>query len=161
MAHPTTLHTENLIGNPMRTVIFKTENAVFQFDRKDVETRVEKLANEYGINEARTILKPISVPGDEPKTIQVKNNYFAYIVLDLIAAGKSSVTCEICGKMYEATQLRPISVGHGKSPFDVNPGTKGGIKSLFYKKKQTAMFGGKGYKCPAGHKLISMITWRT
>ncbi len=64
--------------------------------------------------------------------------------------------------MYKAGQLKPITVGHGKSPFEVNMGKKGGVKNIFRtKQKQPAMLGGKGYKCPEDHELISMITWRT
>jgi len=145
----------------MNTVIFKTENAVFQFDQKDTEACLENLATKYAVDEAETILKHISIPNDESKQIQVKHNYFGYIVLELIGAGKGSVTCEICGKMYEAQKLKPIKIGAGESPFSINTSKKRGIKNLFGKRKNPSMFGGKGYKCPAGHTLISMETWRT
>ena len=162
MAHPITLYAENLIGDPMRTVIFKTENAVFQFDRKDVEVHLGILATEYGVDEADAILKRIAIPSVDPLTIHAEPVYFGYIVLDLIGAGKGSVTCEVCGRSYKPNQLKPITIGHGKSPFKVNMQKKGRIKSLFSKKqKLPRMFGGKGYECPAGHELISLITWRT
>ena len=142
-------------------VIFKTENAVFHFDLKKVKECLEILATEYGVDEAETILRHISIPSDESKLIQVKHDYFGYVVLELIGAGKGSVICEICGKMYEAQNLKPIKIGAGESPFCIKTRKKGGIKSLFEKKKMPSLFGGKGYKCPAGHTLISMETWRT
>ena len=146
----------------MRTVIFETENALFQFDRKDVEVHLGILATEYGVDEADTILKRIAIPSDKPILIEAEHEYFGHIVLDLIGAGKGSVTCEVCGRSYKPNLLKPITIGHGKSPFKINIQKKEGIKNLFIKKrKQPAMFGGKGYECPVGHELISMITWRT
>jgi len=50
----------------------------------------------------------------------------------------------------------------GKSPLSINSIEKGGIKKVFGKKqKLPGMLGGRGYECPKGHNLISMITWRT
>jgi hypothetical protein len=134
---------------------------VFQFDLKKVKECLEILATEYCVDEANTILKRISIPCDESKLIQVKQDYFGYVVLELIGSGKGSVTCEICGKMYEAENLKPIKIGARESPFSINTGKERGIKSLFEKRKNPSMFGGKGYTCPEGHTLISIETWRT
>jgi hypothetical protein len=161
MVHSITVHAESLKGDPMNTVNFKTENAVFQFDLKKVKKCLETLATECGVEEANTILKRIAIPRDEPKLIQVKHNYFGHIALELIGAGKGSVTCEICGKMYEAENLKPIKIGARESLFSINTGKERGIKSLFEKRKNPSMFGGQGYKCPAGDTLISMETWKT
>jgi hypothetical protein len=145
----------------MRTVIFKTENAIFEFDQKDVKQRFNNLANEH-VDEATKLLELISTPGEKTILTAEEHDYFGYVALDLIGAGKGFITCKVCSKIYRANQLKPITVGHGKSPFSVNTQTKGGIKSLFRKKhKQPSMFGGKGYECPGGHELISMITWKT
>jgi len=145
----------------MNTVILKTENAVFQFDGDDVKEHLYVLATEYEFDEALSLLNRIKIPSADPFTIHEEDVYFEYIVVDLITAGKGSVICIVCDKTYKANQLKPIKVGHGKSPFDVNPGMKGGEKSLFIQKKRVPMFGGGGYQCPEGHELISMITWRT
>ena len=145
----------------MNTVSFKTENAVFQFDLKKVKERLEILATEYAVDEAETILRRISIPSDESKLIQVKQDYFGYVVLELIGAGKGSVICEICGKMYEAQNLKPIKIGAGDSPIDVKTRISGSVKCLFAKKRRMSMFGGHGYECPEGHNLVSMETWRT
>jgi hypothetical protein len=115
----------------MNTVFFSTETAVFEFDRADLKEQ------------------------------QFKEDNRVHIVLELIAAGRGSVTCKTCNKLYKPNQLHPIIIGAGKSPFDINTWKKRGIKSLFRKKKQPALFGGRGYKCPEGHVLISVITWRT
>ena len=124
----------------MSTVFYQTENAVFEFCQKDIEDHIKLLTKEHDI--------------EEPSKLSV--------LLDLIAAGKGSVTCKVCGKKYPATELKPVTVGHGKTPFDVNLKQKGGARSLFKRKqKLPALFGGKGYQCPEGHELVALITWRT
>jgi hypothetical protein len=124
----------------MNTVFYQTENAVFEFCQKDIEDHIKLLTKEHDIKELSKLV----------------------VVLDLMAAGKGSVTCKVCGKAYLATELKPFTVGHGRSPFDVNIKQKGGVRSLFKRKqKLPAMFGGKGYQCPEGHELVTLITWRT
>jgi hypothetical protein len=80
--------------------------------------------------------------------------------LELINNGKGSILCKFCGKVYDAGQLKEITVGHGKSPFDINQEQKGGF-SLFSRRKNPSMFGGKGFTLPESNNLISMETWRT
>ena len=145
----------------MNTVIFKTENAVFQFDREDVKEHFYIMTTEYDLDEALTLLNRIKIPIADPLTINEEHYYFGYIVLDLIDAAKGSVKCNACDKMFNANQLRSIAIGAGENLFNINIGKKGGIKNIRCRNKQPSMFGGKGYECPEGHELISMITWRT
>lgn len=88
-----------------------------------------------------------------------------FIVLILLDHGKGSVMCKTCNESYRPEQLIPVTIGHGRSPFETIDQPKGGIiKNLFSKKKQfktRGMFGGRGYECPRGHELISMVTWQT
>jgi hypothetical protein len=146
----------------MRIIVFKTENAVLEFYRKDVLEHLNLLSTKHDGDETFRLLKFISNASGETILIQTEHDHFGYIALELIAAEKGSVTCTACGKTYKAGQIKPITVGHGRSPFDVTLIKKGGINSLFRKKpKMPAMFGGKGYRCPEGHELISLITWQT
>lgn len=115
----------------MNNVFFRTETALFEFGQTDLKDHLFEEDNQFNI------------------------------VLDLIAAGRGSVTCKLCNKQYRSDQLQPITIGTGKSPFDINTGKKRKIKSLLRKKKQPALFGGQGYKCPEGHELIAAITWKT
>ncbi len=101
----------------METVIFKTENAVFEFERKDVKERLNSLATEHDVEEVIKLLELISIPGEKIILNAEEHDYFGYVSLDLIGAGKGSITCKVCGKMYKAGQLKPITIGHGKSPF--------------------------------------------
>lgn len=87
-----------------------------------------------------------------------------FIVLILLDNGKGTVICKTCIETYRPDQLKPITVGHGRSPVDFIEHQKGGIlKNLFKRKriKQIGIFGGRGYECPKGHELISVVTWIT
>ncbi len=144
----------------MNPVIFQTENAVFKFALKEVKERLIRKKTEYVPEEIIRLLNLISTDASETILNPDDHHYFGYVALDLISAGKGKVTCNICGETYEAGQLKQFAIGHGKSPFDINPEQKGGFR-LFGKRKNPSMFGGKGYKCPAGHTLIAMETWKT
>jgi hypothetical protein len=81
--------------------------------------------------------------------IKVKSDYFGYIVLDLIKAGKGHAYCKVCKQMYAPSQLTSRPLGFGKSPFSINLREKGGIiKRLFSKKKHISGMGGEAYDCP-------------
>ena len=144
----------------MSTVIFQTENAVFKFALKELKERLVGPESEYNSDETLKLLDFISADSDETILNPDDHDYFGYVALDLISDGMGEVTCKICDKVYEAGQLKEFAVGHGKSPFDINQEQKGGIW-LFEKRKNPSMFWGKGYRCPAGHALISMETWKT
>ena len=144
----------------MNTVIFQTENAVFKFTQKEVKECLICKHSEYDPNEVAKLLELISTDCDETILSSNDHHYFGYVALDLFSEGMGSVTCKICEKIYSAGQLKEFAIGHGKSPFDINQEQKGGF-SLLGKRRSRSMFGGTGYKCPEGHTLISMETWRT
>ena len=146
----------------MSTVILKTENAVFEFSRKDVMEHLSLLITEHNDERFTKLLELIKTSGEETILIPKEHDYFGYVALDLIDAGEGSISCKICDKIYKAYQLESLVVGHGRNPFDLSTKTRGGIKNLFKgKMKMPAMFGGKGYRCPEGHDLISLVTWQT
>ena len=144
----------------MNTVIFNTENAVFKFTKKAVKERLIRNQSEYDPNEDTQLLKLISTDSDETILNSDAHSYFGFVALDFIGSCIGKVTCKLCDKTYNSGQLKQFAIGHGKSPFDNNQEQKGGIR-LFEKRKNPSMFGGKGYKCPGGHTLIAMETWRT
>lgn len=87
-----------------------------------------------------------------------------FIVLILLDNGKGTVTCKTCNETYRPDQLKPIKIGRGKSPFEITDQSKGGIlNNLFERKriKRIGTVGGRGYECPRGHELISVVIWRT
>ena len=143
----------------MHTVIFETQNAIFYFDTPDAISSLQYYAIEHKVSEAAKLL--LSIESSSSESITLSNEYFGFIVLDLLGKGKGSVFCKPCQKTYLPSQLRSLPVGFGKSPFKVNLKEKGGIiKRLFSKKKRMmCMRGGEGYLCPQGHELIEMITW--
>ena len=145
----------------MRTVTFKTENAIFEFDLTDVQERLNHYTSKHKVDEATKLLEFLSTQSGRSIDIPKDSKYFWHIALDLINAGKGSVTCKLCNKTYQPGGLKPITIGHGETPFSVNLKMKGVMRRLFGKKQNPPMFGGKGYECPVGHGLISIITWRT
>ena len=147
----------------MTTLIYETENGIFEFDLTDAIERLSVYVRQHRINDAVELSNFLaSSSGDPVRIPEGRSQFFCYITLDLISQSKGSAYCKICQKTYQANQLNPINIGHGKTPFSVKLKEKGGIKNLFTRKrKMPGMFGGKGYACPEGHELISMITWRT
>jgi hypothetical protein len=142
----------------MHTVIFETKNAIFYFDVPDAISSLKYYAIEHKVSEAAKLL--LSIESSSSESIKISNEYFGYIVLDLLGKGKGLAFCKACQKTYRASQLRSLPVGFGKSPFSVNLKREGGIiKKLFGKKKRICGSGGQGYLCPHGHELIGMITW--
>jgi len=144
----------------MKTVIFQTENAAFKFDQKEVKERLICKHSEYAPGEVTQLLALISTDTSETLLIPDDHNYFGYVALDLIGSGIGNVSCKICEKIYDTDQLKEFAVGPGQSPFDISQQQKGGIRQ-FEKRKNPSLFGGQGFKCPEGHELISIITWRT
>jgi hypothetical protein len=141
----------------MKTVMYKNDNAIFDFVLPDVIDRLKYYADQ-NVREAAEILDTIA--SCSSKVIKIDSNYFGYIVLDLIRAGKGHAYCNACKQMYDSNQLTSRPLGFGKSPFEVNFKEKGGIiKKLFGKKKHISGMGGEAYDCPKGHELIAMITW--
>lgn len=87
-----------------------------------------------------------------------------FIVLILLDHNKGTVFCKTCNESYLPDQLKSITIGHGRSPFEINDQRKGGIfRNIFNRRKIKRMgtFGGRGYECPKGHEVISVVTWRT
>jgi hypothetical protein len=146
----------------MSTVIFKTEEAKFQFDRSAVIKQLERLISDPNFTENKGQLELLLNSAEDLIQINSDISSFEYTALDLIEHGSGQVTCKKCNRTYNGSELKPITIGFGKSPIDLNINMKGGIRNIFrHKKRNPSMFGGKGYLCPEGHQLLSMITWRT
>jgi hypothetical protein len=149
----------------MNTVIFKTEEAIFQFDRKTVMECLEHRKTLYEIKELDLLLDVISSQPDQTILSSAEHQYFGFIVLDLISAGKGSVVCENCencGKRYSAQELEAFIAGPDDASVKAAKAKNRRFKKLFRKKlKLPGFYWGKGYKCPRNHILIYMQTWRT
>jgi len=145
----------------MNTVIFITEEAIFQFDRKTVMECLEHRKTLYEIKELDTLIQVLSRQSEKTILESTKHQYLGLIVLDLISAGKGSVVCKNCSKKYLPNQIKAFAVRPDETTFKVNTGKKGGFKSLFRKKSKPfkfAMYSGRGLTCPEGHTLIFMVT---
>jgi hypothetical protein len=63
---------------------------------------------------------------------------------------------------YQVSGLVPFDVGGGENPLKVQVGyRKGLLKRILGQEKRVPLFGGKGCRCPGGHELIGLVTWRT
>ena len=141
----------------MKIVIFENRNAIFDFPLPDV---IERLGHyvEQNVREASEVLEAVS--SSPLSTIKVTSDYFGYMVLDLIKAGKGHAYCKTCKEKYDPGQLTSIPLGFGRTPFAINLKPKGGIiKRLFGRKQLICENGGEEYLCPHRHELIGMITW--
>ena len=110
----------------MNTVIFPTENAVFKFALKEVKERLISKKTEYVPDKIARLLELISTDTGDTLFNPGDHHYFGFVTLDLISGGMGKVTCKICGKTYEAGQLKKFTLGHGKSPFNFKQKQKGG-----------------------------------
>ena len=146
----------------MNTVIFKTEDAKFQFNRKSVLKCLGLRKSSYD-NQELDLLMDVIRSQPETATLSIEEHqYFGHVAIDLIDANEGSVVCKNCGKKYRSNQLEAFTVEPDEATFKAATAKKGGFKSLFRKKlKPIGLSGGKGVKCPEGHMLIFMITWRT
>ncbi len=109
----------------MRTVMYKNDNAIFDFVLSDVIDRL-KYYSDQKVHEATEILDAIASSPSE--TVKVESDYFGYIVLDLIKADKGHAYCKVCKETYDPSQLTSRPLGFGKSPFSINL-EEGGVKT--------------------------------
>lgn len=142
----------------MKTVIFKTKNAVFEFSRNYVIEHLNALFKENSSDEINNLSELIKHSNEE--TILIPQEHI-YIVLDLIAAAKGTVTCKICDKPYDISELESFALGAGKNPLSPNIKISRRHNLFHHEKRNPSLLGGEGYRCPASHELIMLITWRT
>ena len=146
----------------MSTVIFTSEEAIFQFNRKTVMECLKNRKTSYQINELDTLIDVLRNQPEQTILSLAEHQYFGHVAIDMIGASEGSAFCKNCGKHYRFNQLEAFTVGPDKHTFEVNTAKRGGFKSLFRKKpKLPGMYGGKGNRCPEGHELIFLISWRT
>jgi hypothetical protein len=143
------------------TVVYETDKAVFRFTAKDVRDHLNRTETEYDAKEATALKDLVSSATADSITIPKELRLFPYIALDLIRDSRGTVCCRACGKSYESAELKPVIVGHGETPLSVNVKGKGWLRKLFGKRERLPLFGGRGYACPGGHELSSVVTWRT
>jgi hypothetical protein len=143
----------------MKTVGFETAEAVFSFSLEDVTAVLKGIVTGDEATEVMDFLA--DQPGD---VIQIppENRSFLYLALDFLASNKGSVFCKICGREYKASELTSFPVGAGDNPLKVKVGYRESLlKRMFGRQKRMPLFGGKGYRCPEGHEVIGLVTWRT
>jgi hypothetical protein len=143
----------------MRTVRFETPEAVFQFTFEDVVT---VLHNRASGDEATELMDFLAVqPGDVIEIAQEKKS-FLYAALALLSSNKGHVYCKTCAREYQTSELKSFQVGAGENPLKVKVGYRESLlKRILVRQKRMPLLGGKGYRCPKGHELVGLVTWRT
>jgi hypothetical protein len=143
----------------IRFVVYETSDAIFTFEIADAISHLKPYA-EQGVRDAIELMETIPATASSTPIVKVTADYFGFIVLDLIKAGKGEAFCKTCNEIYYPGRLRSIPLGFGKTPFSINIKPEGGIiKRLFGRKSLICGEGGTAYECPKGHELISAITW--
>ena len=130
---PIITHKRPSIGKDksMAKVSYETDDAIFGFDLLEAIETLNYYATEHNVDEAAQILDFIAESPDESIKIPEKYDYFGYIALDLLSQEKGSIKCKLCSKTYHPDELKPTTMGHGKSPLSINPKEKRGIKKLY------------------------------
>ena len=146
----------------METVTYRTDYALFSFEIQDVIGPLTELCRDYQNQDAQNLLENLAAaPGDNLQ-VPPDNPVFRHVAIQLLDSGKGQATCRLCHKTYPADQLTKFPIGAGDSPFNVRLKPEGVLKRLFQRKRRMpGMFGGKGFRCPAGHELIAVTTWIT
>lgn len=143
----------------MKIVRHETTGAVFQFTLEDVVAGLKSHASE---DEANELMYFLTVQLGDVIQIPQEKKSFPFAVLHLLASNKGSVFCKACGREYQASELTSFPVGAGEDPLTTKIGYSGSLlKRLFGRQKRMPLFGGKGYRCPDGHEVIGLVTWRT
>ena len=138
----------------MKTITYETEEAIFCFPREFLINHLRVETYRYDPEECEDILNLVHSSREKSMSVPSCNDYFGLIVLDLIDKGEGAVICKSCKRKYAAKDLRPTTLGWGKSPLKLETKWKGG-------RRQPGKLGGRGYQCPQGHEVISRITWIT
>jgi hypothetical protein len=145
----------------MSKIIFETDDAIFDFDRKLTIDCLKQRQTSLEIEELDNLIDVLSSQPDQSILTSVEHQYFGFVAIQLIKFGEGSAICKICGKRYHSNQLEAFTVEPGRTTFTAPSAKKGGLKRLFRKNpKPIGCSGGDGIKCPEGHMLIFMITWR-
>jgi hypothetical protein len=143
----------------MRTLKFETTDAVFQFALEDF---VMGLKSRVAWHESNELIEFQIAHSQDVVEISQEKKSLLFVALDLLASDEGSLFCKICGKEHQASERVSFPVGAGENPLKTKVGHPGGmLRRLLRRQRRLPLFGGKGYQCPDGHELISVITWRT
>lgn len=145
----------------MPQIVFYTDLAEFRFVTQAVIQHLRLLNEEHDRPDLQCLIDGLGTNKAEEIKVQDIPDWFGFVIIALFEKCEGQVFCKRCGRAYEPASLSQFPLGAGKSPFDVARAPRiSFIDSLFrHKRRMHSMLGGKGFRCPAGHKLISAVTW--
>ena len=155
----------------MSNIRYENEDVVMQFEYADVITQLKLKVAEYNVDDDSKLLNWIKKQSNKGKeVIEIGDNQeitsrFCYLICNLIDSKKGSIYCKVCKEMYMPGKI----IKESTSPFDRRISSKTIRKLRKFHKKEFGSkgpinipgSGGKIYKCPKEHILISVITWIT
>ena len=142
----------------MAQIIFETDHAIFRFDTQLVIDHLQHLSRDHNRPDLQRCIDELSSDKAPEIKFQTTPSWFGSVAIELLEQGKGQIFCKPCGRAYQSGSLSLFPIGFGKSPFDVTGISHVSFfKRLFQcKRRMPSMFGGKGFKCPAGHYLIGI-----
>ncbi len=145
----------------MAQIVFETDQAEFRFEAQAVIQHLRLLSRDHNRTDLQFSIDEFLTHEGEEIKLQTIPDRFGFVIIALFEKCEGQVFCKCCGRAYEPASLSQFPLGAGKSPFDVARAPRiRFIDSLFRRKRRMhSMLGGKGFRCPAGHKLICTITW--
>jgi hypothetical protein len=143
----------------MKTVRSETTDAIFQFALEDI---VEVLKSHASEDEAKQLMDFLTAQSQDVIEIPQEKKSFLFSTLDLLDSNKGSVFCKPCGREYQASEFVSFPVGAGENPLKVKVAYRESLlKRIIGRQTRMPLLGGKGYRCPDGHEVIELVTWRT
>jgi hypothetical protein len=145
----------------MAQIVFETEQAEFRFEAQAVIQHLRHLQEEHDRPDLQRRIDGLGTNKAEEIKLQAIPDWFGIIAIELLEQGRGQVFCKHCRQSYEAGNLSLFPLGAGTSPFEVASGSRVSLIDRLFQspRRMPGMFGGKGFRCPAGHRLISQITW--
>jgi hypothetical protein len=143
----------------MKTVRLETAEGIFSFSLQDVAAALKGIMTQ---DEATELLDLLVIQQGDVIQVPQEKKAFPFAVLHLLASNKGRVFCKSCRREYQDSELVSFPVGAGENPLRVKVGcSESLLKRILGRQKRVPLFGGKGYRCPEGHELIRLVTWRT
>ena len=137
-------------------VKYDTEEGIFEFDGDEVLEIVSIISRDHGVREAKKLERFLQKAESSIVNVPFHYDYMNYIVLELASRNRGKVFCKKCNKKYSMADIEHFEIGSGKSPLSKKRGLTGFLQGL---PRRMGAFGGKEFRCPMGHVLISKTTW--
>jgi hypothetical protein len=145
----------------MSEIFFDTDQAEFRFKAQSVIQHLRLLQEEHDQPDLQFNIGELVTNEAEEITLPTIPDRLGFVIIALLEKCEGQVFCKRCGRAYEPASLSQFPFGAGTSPFEVASDSRVSLIDRLFRcpRRMHSMLGGKGFRCPAGHKLISAVTW--